>query len=802
MTETLTRDGAASEYAIGGRPLRRETERFVQGAGEYVDDVRLPGTLYAAFVRASVAHARIRGIDTSAARALPGVVAVVTAADLADDMARLPGTGGPIVAKLRFHALAESKVRYIGEAVAVAVAESRYLAQDAADAVMVDYEPLPVVADAEQALTADSAVLFEELPGGNLVQEVHFASEDVDAAFAAADHVLRERFRSHRWTPCPMEGRGVLAQWDPLAGLLTVWSSSAGAHAVRSRVAAALRLPENHIRVIIPDVGGSFGAKNGTYPEELLVPYLARRLGRPVKWAETRIEHLATVRQGRDQVHDVEIAVRADGRILGLRDRITADLGAAAYIDNALMSTVLYMTGAYDVQQYAVEAYGAATNKAPHGSLRGIGKADAAFVIERLADLIARRVGRDPAEVRLLNFVPEAAFPYRTATGAILDSGRYHTALRRALELADYEGLRREQAALPPGRVRRGIGMSLVIEPTGAGRRGAGGGFGACRLRMEPSGRVSLFPSHAQQGQGHVTTMVQIIADRLGVAPTTVDVFPVDTNNAPFGTGAGSSRSSVVLMPAVYVAADRLRDKVLQIVAYNLGVAPDALAVDQDTVRATDGSGRGLGLRDVTRIAYNDVYLLPPEMDPGLEVMGYFTNPNIVYEPDARGRHNEFAAYPYEAVVAAVNVDLDTGAVEIVKYASVHDCGTQLNPRIVETQHIGCIAQGIGGALFEELAYDEDGRLNSTFMDYLLPTVNDVPALTLGHLETPTPFTPLGAKGAGETGTLSPPCALGNAIEDALAPLGVQIRQTPYTRDRIWALIHAAESAATSAGER
>ncbi|HEY7065369.1 MAG TPA: xanthine dehydrogenase family protein molybdopterin-binding subunit [Chloroflexota bacterium] len=794
MTDTLARDGAASEYAIGGRPLRRETERFVQGAGEYVDDVRLPGTLYAAFVRATVAHARIRGVDTSAARALPGVVAVVTAADLADEMARLPGTGGPIVAALRFHALAESKVRYVGEAVAVAVADSRYSAQDAADAVVVDYEPLPVIADAEQALGPDAAVLFEELPSGNLVQEVHFATEGVEEAFAAADHVIRERFRSHRWTPCPMEGRGVLAEWDSLLGVLTVWSSSAGAHAVRGRVAAALRMPENHIRVIIPDVGGSFGAKNGTYPEELIIPYLARKLGRPVKWAETRSEHLATVRQGRDQTHDVEVAVRADGRILAIRDRITADLGAAAYIDNALMSTVLYMTGAYDVQTYAVDAYGAATNKAPHGSLRGIGKADAAFVVERLVDMIARQVGRDPAEVRLLNFVPAEAFPYRTATGAILDSGQYHAALRRALELADYDELRREQAARPAGRVRRGIGTSLVIEPTGAGRRGAGGGFGACRLRMEPSGRVSLFPSHAQQGQGHVTTFTQIIADRLGVAPTTIDVFPVDTNNAPFGTGAGSSRSSVVLMPAVYVAADRLRDKVLRIAAHNLEVAPADLVLDGDTVRPRDGAGGSLSLRDVTRIAYNDVYLLPPDMDPGLEVLGYFTNPNIVYEPDERGRHNEFAAYPYEAVVAAVDVDLDTGAVEIVKYVSVHDCGTMLNPRIVETQHVGCIAQGIGGALFEELGYDEDGRLNSTFMDYLLPTVNDLPALTLDHLETPTPFTPLGAKGAGETGTLSPPCALGNAIEDALAPLGVQIRATPYTRDRIWRLIHAAET--------
>jgi carbon-monoxide dehydrogenase large subunit len=377
----------------------------------------------------------------------------------------------------------------------------------------------------------------------------------------------------------------------------------------------------------------------------------------------------------------------------------------------------------------------------------------------------------------------------------MLDSGRYHACLRRAAELAGYEQRRREQAALQerPG-LRRGIGVSLVIEPTGAARRDVGGGYGACRLRMELSGAVSAFPNIGQQGQGHVTTITQIIAEGLRLPKEMIHVFDSDSVFSPYGPGTGSSRSSVTLMPAVHVAADLLRSKILAIAGHRLGMDPRELRLEGMAVRSATNPERSISLREIAQTAYLNLDLLPRGMEPALEVTGYFVNPNIVYERDEMGRRNEFMAYPYEAVVAVVDVDTTTGALEIVKYVSVHDCGVMLNPQIVLTQHLGCIAQGLGAALYEEIQYDEEGRLlNGTFMDYLIPTVNEtIPDLVVDHMETPTPFTPLGAKGAGETGMLSPPAALGNAIEDALAPLGVTVRELPYTPERLLRLIKAA----------
>lgn len=780
---------------IGARARRQETERFVKGAGRYVDDIHLPNQAFAAFVRSIAPHAVIAGIDLEAARQLPGVIGIYTAAELARGSASVLAPPG--IAQCP---LAADRVRHIGEPIAVVVAESRYVAMDAALAVTVDYDALPVVVDPEQAMAPGAPQLFADRPH-NIIEELHFATADVDRVFAEADHVVHARLRSQRISACPMEPRAVAAAYDPGADELTVWVSSSGVHGVRSRIAQALGMSEANVRVIAPDVGGSFGAKNGVYPEEVLLAYLARALRRPLKWAETRIEHLAATKQGRDQTHEIELAVRRDGRILGLRDRIIADMGATSRPDNSLTSAFLYMSGPYDIQTYQVDAYGVATNKAAHGSVRGIGKADAAFVLERTMDIAARQLGLDPIEIRLRNFIPEDRFPYRTATGALLDSGRYHACLRRAAELAAYEQRRREQAALQqrPG-VRRGIGVSLVIEPTGAARRNVGGGYGACRMRMELSGAVSVFPNIGQQGQGHVTTITQIVAEGLRLPKELIHVYDSDSVFSPYGPGTGSSRSSVTLMPAVHVATDLLRTKILRIAAHRLGVEPGELRLENLAVRSATSPDRSLSLREIAQIAYLDIDLLPPGMEPALEVTGYFVNPNIVYERDEMGRRNEFMAYPYEAVVAVVDVDTTTGAVDIVKYVSVHDCGVMLNPRIVLTQHLGCIAQGIGAALYEELRYDEDGRLlNGTFMDYLLPTVNEIPDLVVEHMVTPTPFTPLGAKGAGETGMLSPPAALGNAIEDALAPLGVEVRELPYTPERLRLLIKAAAGAPSRA---
>jgi carbon-monoxide dehydrogenase large subunit len=773
----------------GGRAFERKgAARLVRGAGCYVDDVQLPGMAYAAFVRSSAARAKITRLDLSSARACPGVLAAVGFADIAADIRPVRGPEGPL-ADCLIYPLPQSDVHYVGEPLAVVVAENRYQAQDGADAAAVEYTLQPAVLDPEAALDAQASRVFAELPS-NVVQEVHIASEGVDKAFAEADHVITERLHTQRIAACPLEPRACTAVFDPASGRYTVWSSTVTIHAVRQQLAEVLGIKENRLRVIAPDVGGSFGGKVHPYPEEILVAYLARRLGRPVKWAETRIEHLTNVRHGRDQIHYVQAAVRNDGRIMALKSKIIADFGATTRFINSLPAAALYTTGAYDIQSHQVDAFGVLTNKTPQGPVRGIGKADAAYVIERFMDIVARQLNLDPAEIRMKNFVGEDAFPYRTATGSMLDSGRYATCLRKALDLAGYDDLRREQADLRKKGVLRGIGVCLVIEPTSAARRGQGGGYGACRVRMEPTGTVSAFPAYGHQGQGHQTTIARIIADQLSLSPDDVEVFSGDTVESPYGASAISSRSAVTLMPAVNVAAIRLKEKILRIAAHVLEIDPADLRLEKGVVRAVGAPERELQLRQITRIAYMDTYRLPPGLEPGLEVTGYFTAPNIVWEPDERGRRNEFVAVPYEAVVAAVDVDRATGKIRIVKYVTVHDCGTILVPEIAETQHYGSIAQGLGEALFEELRYDTDGQpLNSTFMDYLLPTINDIPFIETEHMVTPSPFTPLGAKGGGETGTLGPPAALGNAIEDALSPLRVKIRERPYTADRLWQAI-------------
>lgn len=768
---------------------RKGAARLVRGAACYADDLQLPDAAYASFVRSSAARAKISRLDLTSARRCPGVLAVVAFADIMSDIRPIRGPEGPL-ANCLFYPLPQSEVHYVGEPLAVAVAESRYRAQDAADVIDIEYDLQPAVLDAEAALEDGTPRVLAEL-ASNVVQEVHIASEGVDRFFSEADHVISERLRTQRIAASPLEPRACAAVFDAASGRYTVWSSTVTIHALRQQLAEVLGVKENRVRVIAPDVGGSFGGKVHPYAEEILVAYLAKRLHRPVKWVETRIEHLTNVRHGRDQVHYLQAAVRSDGRIMALKSKIVADFGATTRFINSLPAAALYSTGAYDIQCHQVDAFGVLTNKTPQGPVRGIGKADAAYVIERFMDIVARQLNLDPAEIRMKNFVREDAFPYRTATGSMLDSGRYPTCLRKALDLAGYEQLRKEQAELRKKGVMRGIGMCLVIEPTSAARRGQGGGYGACRVRMEPSGTVSAFPAYGHQGQGHQTAIARIIADRLNLLSDDVEVLAGDTAEAPYGSSAISSRSAVTLMPAVDAAATLLRDKILRIAAHVLEIDPGDLRLEAGLVRAVGAPERELALRRITRIAYMDTYRLPPGLEPGLEVTGYFTAPNIVWEPDERGRRNEFVAVPYEAVVAVVDVDPATGRFSIVKYVAVHDCGTTLVPEIVETQHYGSIAQGLGEALFEELRYDPDGQpLNSTFMDYLLPTVNDIPLMETDHMVTPSPFTPLGAKGGGETGTLGPPAALGNAIEDALAPLGVKIRERPYTSDRVWKAIH------------
>jgi len=695
---------------IGERVRRKETLRFVTGTGRYVDDLLPPDTLHAAFVRSACAHARIKAIDVEAARTMPGVHAVFTGEDIAQKIKPLRVGGSSLLREIKLYPLAVDKVRYFGEPLAVVVADNRYLAEDAVEIVSVDYEPLPVVVDPEAAMEPASACVHEDV-GSNIVYKYHFATDGIDKVFQQADVVIKERIRSHRITACPIEPRAYLAHFNQQEDSLTMWSATANPHSLRTRIADILSFPESRIRVIAPDVGGSFGIKIQTYQEELLLPFLSRELARPIKWCETRVEHLRNGRHGRDQIHYIEMALKKDGTILGIRDKIIADMGSTYTVDHSIMASALYVPGVYQIQNYSVDAFGVSTNKTTHGSLRGIGKADASYVIERLIDIAARELRLDPVEIRMKNFIPAEAFPYRNVTGALYDSGQYHLCLKRALEIAGYEQLRKEQEQLRRNGQYRGIGVALVMEPTSSSRIHATGGYASCRMRIDPSGATTVFSSMGEQGQGHETTIAQIVASQTGIPFEKIHVIHGDTLPTPYGFGTGSSRSSVVLMPSAWVAAKKMRGKMLGIAARSLGVVPEKLDIANGKVSSKDDPGRSIEIMEIVRTAYGAIHLLPENMEPGLETMGYFVNPNIDYTPDQKGRMNTFSSYPYAAIVAVVDVDVETGFIKIIRYCTVHDCGNMINPQIVDTQQQGSIMQGIGAALYEELRYDEEGRL-------------------------------------------------------------------------------------------
>ncbi len=765
-----------------GSPLKRkETEKFIQGAGQFADDIKLPGQTYTAFVRSNSAHAMIEIDQESleAARKMPGILGVFTV----DDWNTVLGakTPWPLVSR---------KVHRVAEPIAVAVAESRYQAQDAVSAIIVHYDELPPVLDMEKAMLPDSPVVLEDQTS-NILLETHFESEGkrVEEMFAKADKVVKARLQTARILTAPIEPKAAVANYDHSTGEVTIWASAAGVYQGRTAASRALGIPETKVRALAADVGGAFGAKGSSVGENELLPVLSRYLHRPVKWTEMRTDNLVGAGAGRDQVHDMELALRSDGRVLAVRDTFKGDTGTNAGFDPSVSATFLYLTGPYDIQDYKQDCYTVLTNKSPHSAIRGIGKADAAFCMERMLDIAARELGMDRTEIRFKNFVPEDKFPYLTSTGATLDSGRYAECLQMAMDLADYNGLRKEQEVLNRQRptIRRGVGVSFCIEPTGAGRRGNGGAYGACRVKMELSGMISAHPGGGQNGQGHQTTVAQIIADRLGCSADKIEVSDGDSLVTPYGGGPGSSRTSQTVMPAALVAANLLREKILRIAGHRLGVDPSTLNIEGDIIR---GAERQITMREIIQIAYQDVDRLPPGEEPALDVTGYFINENHVYDRDELGRRNEFSTYPYDAVICAVDIDMETGQTEVVKYVSVHDCGTVLNPRIVFTQHLGATAQGIGYALFEEVKYDEDGKvLTGTFMDYLIPTAHDMPPMVFGHMETPTPTTPLGAKGAGETGTISAPIAIGSAIQDALD--GKLPPTPPYTPERVLNAIQA-----------
>jgi carbon-monoxide dehydrogenase large subunit len=776
---------ADSSSRFIGRSIKpHKTTRFLTGNGIYVSDIRLPNMLHAALARSIHAHARICGVAVKEALQLDGVAGVWTGRDIEGRISRFPESFEihpvawlegvkPVLRGPRPAALAQGKVHYVGEPVAVVVAEDRHKAEDAADLVEIEYEPLPVVVDPEKSLEPGSTLVHEEAPD-NVVFAFKINKGDVDQTIAAAPHKLGERFRHHRYCAAPLECRGVVAWVEPKTNILTVWSSTQMPHLVRRQIAAQLNLPEETVRVIAPDIGGGFGPKVFVYPEEILVPFLALLLGRPVKWIEDRREHFISTAHGRDQVHDVEVAFDGEGRLLAFRDRFLLDNGA--YNPMGLTdayNTAAHLQGPYKIPNFSVAGTCVSTNKVPNAPYRGAGRPEAVFVMERCMDLVAARLGLDPAEVRRRNFVQAEEMPYqagilyRDGQPISYDSGNYPETLARALGSAGYEKLRAQQKELRQRRRYLGIGIGCYVEGTGVGS------FEGATVRIDPSGRLIVTTGATGHGQGHETVFAQIAADLWGVSPDEVSLVEGDTASIPFGCGTFGSRGTVNVGSALYEASARLKAKVLALAAHLLEANPDDLELGGGKVSIRGMPQRAVSFAQLARAAVPGWAANMPEgLEPGLEATFYFVPPTVTW---ANAAH-----------VAVIEVDIETGTIKLLDYSVAHDAGRLINPLLVDGQVHGGVAQGIGAALYEELAYDPNGQLLSgSFMNYLLPGSMEVPKITTLHLESPSPLNPLGVKGLGEGGAIAPPAAIANALADALLPFTARVNEIPLTPERV-----------------
>lgn len=770
---------------LGAEVRRREDPALVQGAGRYVDDLAPPRAVSLALVRSPHAHARVRAIDARAAAARAGVLAVMTARDLEGRVSPEPAVGIPPDARRPPRPLlATGVVRYVGEPVAAVVAEGRYVAADAAEAIVVDYEPLPAAGDPEAAAAPGAPRVHEELPD-NVALRWSWTHGDVDGAFARARHVVRLRLVNQRVAGLAMEPRGCIAEYR--AGALTVWAGTQVPHRLRAGLAEILKLPETAVRVIAPSIGGGFGCKIGYYADEALCALAAVRLGRPVKLVLTRREDFLTTTQGRGQVNDVEAAVAQDGTVLALRCRTLADLGAylEALTPYPGMLTGRLITGPYRIPAAAYELTSVFTNAMATAPYRGAGRPEATYVLERTMDAVARVTGVDPAEVRRRNLIGPDAFPYRAPSGLVYDSGQYEVALDRALALADYKRLRDEQRrARAEGRLI-GIGLSSFMETAGVGpsKIAPMPGWESGGVRVEASGRVTVLTGTSPHGQGLETAFAQIVADRLGIPLDDVTVLHSDTAVVPAGVGTFGSRSIAVGGPAIAVSVDKVLDKARRIAAALLEAAPEDLAWEPGRFAVRGVPGRAVTLAQIAAAAHA-AKRLPAGMEPGLEA-------STIWDPDN-------FTYPSGTHLAVVEVDPATGDVRLRRLVAVDDAGRVINPMLVEGQIHGGLAQGIGQALFEHAVYDADGQcLTASLMDYAAPRADALPAFDLDRVETPTPVNPLGAKGCGEAGTIGSTPAVVNAVIDALAPLGVDHLDMPLTPARVWAAIQTARSRRT-----
>jgi carbon-monoxide dehydrogenase large subunit len=759
-----------------GQPVKRfEDPKLITGRGAFVDDIKLPDMLHAAVLRSLYAHARIKSVDTSAARNLPGVVAVLTGADIVGVLPDIPTramTGERAVDELRppeHPLLAKDKACYVGQAVAVVVAQDTSIARDAVECVAVDYEPLSPLLDPHAAVQEDAPTIHPAL-GTNVAMRVRQRAGDVEAAFAQADHVIRQRYVVPRLAPAPLETRGVMAHYQPEENLLTVWNSTQAAQRVKHYLSRLLNRPQEALRVIAPDVGGSFGVKDCIFPEDVLIPHLALRLGKPVKWVEERRENMLAY-HGRGMSLDIEAAVRGDGVLLGMRVRVVADIGAYFLLttSSAPFNAVRRITGPYHIPAVDLELLGVVTNKTPTGAYRGTGSPEAAFCMERTMDLIARDLRLDPAEVRRRNFIPAAAFPYQSAAGLTYDSGQYLQGLDRALELLDYADWREKARQRKPHESLLGIGLATFTKSSGAAGDHR---IESARLTIEPSGQITVYTGISPHGQGNATSFAQIVADGLGVYPSQVRVQHGDTAIVPFGEGTSASRGLIVGGSAVYAVVQESRQTLQRLAGQLLNCAAEEVRFQDGRVFNHQKPEARITFAQLATAAYAGE-MLPAGVDSGLDFSARYTLPNA---PISFGAH---------AVVVEVN--RETGEVKILRYVGVHDCGHIINPKLVEGQILGGIAQGIGQALCEGMVYSEEGQpLTGSLLDYAIPKATDIPDLILDTLETPSPTNPLGAKGIGSVSTVPPPAAVANAVVDALSSFGVRHLDTPLTAERIW----------------
>ena len=773
---------------FGSGIRRREDPRLITGQATYTDDIKLPGMAYAAIKRSPHAHARIRSVDTSAARAAPGVVAVYTGTDTDGVLNPIPCAWLPPDSDIKavaYPAMATDVVRYVGDAVAVVVAESRYQAEDAVELIEVDYEPLAAVVNPEAAMQEGAPQLHEDAPNNQAFHWVA-AGGDTDAAFESAEVTVKDTIIQQRLIPNAMETRSALATYLPSMGELTLWNTTQNPHITRFITSLVTGLGEHKIRVIAPEVGGGFGAKIQIYPSDMITVYCSMKLGRPVKWTETRTENYITSIHGRDHVEHVELAATRDGKITGLRSVVYAGMGAYLSTAGPGVPTILHgliYSGPYDIPNLKADIYGVFSNTTPVDAYRGAGRPEATFLIERLVSLLADELGMDPVELRRKNLIPKFEDGHDVPLGIVYDSGDYELTLDKALEHVNYQKLREEQAHLREHNQYMGIGITCYCEICGLGPSQVAGavGFGAglwesAIVRFYPTGKANVFVGTSPHGQGEETTFAQILSDELGLPVEDIEVIHGDTDNTPQGWGTYGSRTTVVGGAAVALAARKIREKGKALAAHLLEAAEGDIEYEDGKFFVRGSPDQSKTIQDIALMA-NVAWNMPEGMEPGLEASAFYDPTNFTY--------------PFGTHIAVVMVDPENGHIELRSYVAVDDCGPQINPVIVAGQVHGGVVQGAGQALWEGAVYDDNGQLlTGSMMDYAVPRAHMVPDIDILSTVTPSPHNPLGVKGIGETGTIASTVTIYNAVLDALKPLGVTHLDMPLTSEKVWQAIH------------